>query len=96
MNFEDIAKQAKNASLEMAELTTEVKNKALLKIADALEENKSQISLIASGLNGYVVHIAMRWVLSSFKQPFEQVLEACSLAYLGIYQQFNLKSKSQG
>lgn len=43
MNFEDIAKQAKNASLEMAELTTEIKNKALLKIADALEENKSQI-----------------------------------------------------
>lgn len=43
MNFEDIAKQAKNASLEMAELTTEVKNKALLRIADALEENKSQI-----------------------------------------------------
>lgn len=43
MNFEDIAKQAKNASLEMAESTTEVKNKALLKIADALEENKSQI-----------------------------------------------------
>lgn len=43
MNFEDIAKQAKNASLEMAELTTEVKNKALLKIADVLEENKSQI-----------------------------------------------------
>ena len=43
MNFEDIAKQAKNAGLEMAELTTEVKNKALLKIADALEENKSQI-----------------------------------------------------
>lgn len=43
MNFEDIAKQAKNANLEMAELTTEVKNKALLKIADALEENKSQI-----------------------------------------------------
>ena len=43
MNFEDIAKQAKNASLEMAELTIEVKNKALLRIADALEENKSQI-----------------------------------------------------
>lgn len=43
MNFEDIAKRAKNASLEMAELTTEVKNKALLKIADGLEENKSQI-----------------------------------------------------
>ncbi len=43
MNFEDIAKQAKGASLEMAELTTEVKNKALLIIADALEANKTQI-----------------------------------------------------
>lgn len=43
MNFEDIAKQAKGASLEMAELTTEVKNKALLMIADVLEENKTQI-----------------------------------------------------
>lgn len=43
MNFEDIAKQAKTASLEMADLTTEVKNQALLKIADALEKNKTQI-----------------------------------------------------
>lgn len=43
MNFEDIAKQAKNASLEMAELTTEIKNQALLKIADAIEKNKEKI-----------------------------------------------------
>ena len=43
MNFEDIAKQAKNASLEMAELTTEIKNQALLNIADAIEKNKEKI-----------------------------------------------------
>lgn len=43
MNFEDIAKQAKNASLEMAELTTEFKNQALLNIADAIEKNKEKI-----------------------------------------------------
>lgn len=43
MNFEDIAKQAKNASLEMAELTTEIKNQALLNIADAIEKNKLKI-----------------------------------------------------
>lgn len=52
------------------------------------QANKSQFNLIASGLNGYVIHIAMRWVLSDFKQPFEEVLEACSLVYLGIYQHF--------
>lgn len=43
MNFEDIAKQAKNASLEMDELTTEIKNQALLNIADAIEKNKEKI-----------------------------------------------------
>lgn len=43
MNFENIAKQAKNASLEMAELTTEIKNQALLNIADAIEKNKEKI-----------------------------------------------------
>lgn len=43
MNFEDIAKQAKKASLEMAELTTEIKNQALLNIADAIEKNKEKI-----------------------------------------------------
>lgn len=43
MNFEDIAKQAKNTSLEMAELTTEIKNQALLNIADAIEKNKEKI-----------------------------------------------------
>lgn len=43
MNFEDIAKQAKNASLEMAELTTEIKNQALLNIADAIEKNIEKI-----------------------------------------------------
>lgn len=42
MNFEDIAKQAKNASLEMAELTTEIKNQALLNIADAIEKTKKK------------------------------------------------------
>lgn len=43
MNFEDIAKKSKSASLEMAELSTEIKNEALLKIADALEENRTRI-----------------------------------------------------
>lgn len=43
MNFEDIAKQSKTASLEMADLTTEIKNEALLNIADELEANKEQI-----------------------------------------------------
>lgn len=43
MNFEEIAKNAKNASLEMAEATTEIKNNALLKIAEELEKSSDEI-----------------------------------------------------
>lgn len=43
MNFEEIAKNAKNASLEMADITTEIKNNALLKIAENLEKSSQEI-----------------------------------------------------
>lgn len=43
MNFEEIAKNAKNASLEMAEATTEIKNNALLRIAEELEKSSDEI-----------------------------------------------------
>ncbi len=43
MDFEQIAKNAKSASLEMADLTTAIKNKALCGIAEALEKNSKKI-----------------------------------------------------
>ena len=43
MDFIQIAKDAKVASLEVADLSTEVKNQALIKIADEIELNKEQI-----------------------------------------------------
>ena len=46
--------------------------------------SKSQAILMASGLNGYVTQVAMRWVVGGFKQPFEEVLESCKFAYLGL------------
>ena len=39
----DIAKKAKLASVQALQLSTEIKNNALLKIADLLEENKEKI-----------------------------------------------------
>ena len=43
MDFEQIAKNAKTASLDMAELTTNIKNNALLAIADELEKHAQEI-----------------------------------------------------
>ena len=42
-NFIELAKNAKLASKKIASLNTEIKNKALLAIAEALENNKNQI-----------------------------------------------------
>ncbi len=42
-NFIDIAKAAKKASLEIADLSTELKNKALNAVADAIENNREDI-----------------------------------------------------
>ena len=42
-NFIDIAKNAKTASLNIADLNTEIKNAALIKIAEAFESNKYEI-----------------------------------------------------
>lgn len=44
----------------------------------------SEISLIATGLSGYVIHIATRWVIGGFKEPLENVLSACKIAYLSL------------
>ena len=43
MDFIQIAKNAKNASLKIADLSTEIKNKALLKIAEKIENAKDEI-----------------------------------------------------
>ena len=43
MNFIQIAKNAKEASLKIADLATEIKNAALIKIADEIEASKSEI-----------------------------------------------------
>lgn len=43
IDFVKIAKDAKDASLKIADLSTELKNTALLKIADEIEANKKEI-----------------------------------------------------
>lgn len=42
-NFIEIAKSAKKAALEIADISSDVKNNALLKIAEALENSKEEI-----------------------------------------------------
>ena len=43
MDFQSIAKSAKKAALKIADLSADIKNKALLAIANNIEKNKTEI-----------------------------------------------------
>ena len=45
-------------------------------------QSAEEISLMATGLNGYVTHIIIRWVSEGFKQPLSEVLAACCAVFL--------------
>ena len=56
-----------------------------------LDRPNREISLVATGLNGYVTQIAIRWVMSDFKQSMEDVLSSCRIVFLSLLQTFSEK-----
>ena len=53
----------------------------------------TQMSLVSTGLNGYVTQIAIRWVVSGFKPSMEEVLSSCSVVFLALLDTFSVKEK---
>ncbi len=53
-----------------------------------LSRSEQEISLVSTGLNGYVTQIAIRWVMSGFKQSLEEVRSACSIVFLALFESF--------
>lgn len=51
--------------------------------------SEQELSLVASGLNGYVTQIAIRWVMGGFKETLEDVLSACEIVFLSLVQKFS-------
>ena len=58
-----------------------------------IDRSEREISFIATGLNGYVTQIAIRWVVSGFKQSMEDVLSSCSIVFLSLLNTFSEKGK---
>ncbi|MEG0170802.1 MAG: TetR/AcrR family transcriptional regulator [Acinetobacter sp.] len=55
-------------------------------------QSAEEVSLMATGLNGYVTHIIIRWVSESFKQPLEDVLSACCAVFLSFIETTSQKN----
>ncbi len=58
-----------------------------------IDRSEREISFVATGLNGYVTQIAIRWVVSGFKQSLEDVLSSCSIVFLSLLNTFSEKGK---
>lgn len=50
---------------------------------------EQQISLIATGLNGYVTQIAVRWVMGGFKLPLDEVVQSCRVVFLALLEKMS-------
>ena len=60
-----------------------------------IDRSEREISFVATGLNGYVTQIAIRWVVGGFKQPLNDVLFACSSVFLSLLQRFSETSSEK-
>lgn len=56
-----------------------------------INRSEREISMVATGLNGYVTQIAIRWVMSGYKQPIDEVLSSCSVVFLALLDAFSEK-----
>ncbi|ANF82838.1 TetR family transcriptional regulator [Acinetobacter sp. NCu2D-2] len=54
-----------------------------------LKRTDGEIALVATGLNGYVTQIAIRWVMSGFKQSMDDVLSSCSIVFMALLESFS-------
>ena len=52
--------------------------------------NQREFSWLATGVNGYVTHIAIRWVMTDFKADLHDVLNSCELGFRQFSHQSNL------
>src|SRR5690606_9611362 len=55
-------------------------------------QSAEEVSLMATGLNGYVTHIIIRWVSEGFKQPLADVLSACCAVFLSFIETTSQKN----
>lgn len=55
-------------------------------VLPSLKAQPALLSLMASGLNGFVMQLMVRWVLTDYQDREEDILRVCSLAFIGTYE----------
>jgi uncharacterized membrane protein YqgA involved in biofilm formation len=54
-----------------------------------VQEHMALVSLVSTGLTGYVSHLATRWAMGGFREPMGDVINACMVLYGGLLSMLN-------
>ena len=54
-----------------------------------IDRTEKEISLVATGLNGYVTQVSIRWVMGGFKHSLEEIVAACETVFLSLIDSFS-------
>lgn len=58
---------------------------ALELVLPSLADQPTQLSLLASGLNGFVLQLMVRWVLNDYRDREEDLLQVCALVFKAMH-----------
>lgn len=54
-----------------------------------IQRSEQEVSLIATGLNGYVTQVVVRWIMGGFTQSLEEIVAACEVVFLSLFDAFS-------
>lgn len=60
----------------------------VMSLMPQIPQTEQEISLVATGLNGYVTQVARRWVIGEFKQSQDEIVAACELVFIALIEKF--------
>lgn len=60
----------------------------VMSLMPQIPQAEQEISLVATGLNGYVTQVARRWVIGEFKQSQDEIVAACELVFIALIEKF--------
>jgi AcrR family transcriptional regulator len=76
-----------DAALVVSQTYADLIGQLTVGLHPTFNEQQLDLKLLAHGLYGSTLLIAMRWALDGFREPLECVLDCCALFYQGIFQE---------
>ncbi len=80
-----VMRETHGTALEAMNRFHQITQRMLTLLVPTLAQHPLPLSLMAAGLNGFVIQVMVHWVLNGYQEDEQAVFESCRLAFIGIY-----------